>query len=117
MSKHTLTLQVVYALPHTLWQQDLTVPAHTTIAQALKTSTLYREHPETVNLDVGVFGELVQTDRLVKQGDRIEIYRPLSFDPMESRRRRAEHRARQSAQKTGGKALSIAAQMLPNRNT
>ena len=42
---------------------------------------------------VGIFGELCERDRRIVEGDRIEIYRPLQADPMESRRRRARHKA------------------------
>jgi putative ubiquitin-RnfH superfamily antitoxin RatB of RatAB toxin-antitoxin module len=38
---------------------------------------------------VGVFGRLVDLGRAVAAGDRIEIYRPLTADPKEARRRRA----------------------------
>ncbi|WP_195846919.1 RnfH family protein, partial [Bordetella pertussis] len=41
-------------------------------------------------------------DAPLADGDRVEIYRGLSFDPKESRRRRAEHRRALAAR--GGKA-------------
>src|SRR3546814_10501406 len=41
---------------------------------------------------VGVYGQECTLDRVLTDGDRVEIYRPLVFDPMESRRRRALHR-------------------------
>ena len=41
---------------------------------------------------VGVFGRAVRPDTALNDGDRLEIYRGLTFDPKESRRRRAEHR-------------------------
>jgi hypothetical protein len=40
-------------------------------------------------LDLGVFGRRCAPDTPLRDGDRVEVYRPLSFDPMESRRRRA----------------------------
>ena len=38
---------------------------------------------------VGVFGERVAGDRLLEDGDRVEIYRTLDVDPKEARRLRA----------------------------
>lgn len=38
---------------------------------------------------VGVFGQRRSLDAPVANGDRVEIYRPLTIDPKEARRRRA----------------------------
>ena len=38
---------------------------------------------------VGVFGESVGRELKLREGDRVEIYRPLLIDPKEARRRRA----------------------------
>jgi putative ubiquitin-RnfH superfamily antitoxin RatB of RatAB toxin-antitoxin module len=47
-------------------------------------------------LRVGVFGKLRELDDAVFAGDRIEIYRPLQVDPMESRRARAAKKAKKN---------------------
>jgi putative ubiquitin-RnfH superfamily antitoxin RatB of RatAB toxin-antitoxin module len=39
-----------------------------------------------------VYGRACAPDHVLQDGDRLEIYRPLDFDPQESRRRRAAHR-------------------------
>ncbi|MDP6375323.1 MAG: RnfH family protein [Pseudomonadales bacterium] len=39
-------------------------------------------------LPVGVFGRVVARNRLLTDGDRVELYRPLEADPREARRRR-----------------------------
>ena len=41
---------------------------------------------------IGIFGELVGSDLVPKDGDRIEIYRPLKQHPMEARRQRVVKR-------------------------
>lgn len=46
--------------------------------------------------DVGIFGELCERAAVPRDGDRIELYRPLKSDPKESRRER--ERARKAAQ-------------------
>ena len=38
---------------------------------------------------VGVFGRIVRADAPLRDGDRVEIYRPLREDPKSARRRRA----------------------------
>jgi uncharacterized protein len=43
-----------------------------------------------VPVSVGVFGELVQLDTCLQDGERVEVYRPLLADPKEARRRRAK---------------------------
>ena len=41
------------------------------------------------SMPVGVYGKRVDRGRLLRPGDRIELYRPLLLDPKEARRRRA----------------------------
>jgi putative ubiquitin-RnfH superfamily antitoxin RatB of RatAB toxin-antitoxin module len=87
-------VQVVYALARQSWKDDLALPPGTTAAQAVAASAIpgsvpgYR--PETVSF--GIFGQNCKPDHVLADGDRVEVYRPLIFDPMESRRRRAAHR-------------------------
>lgn len=87
-----------------IWRQTLEVAVGSTIQQALQRSDFYREFPELAQSapEAGVYGQACSLDRAVAEGDRIEIYRPLRFDPMESRRRRAEHKRRQQAQSRKG---------------
>ena len=89
-----LSITVVYAEPGRVWQRALTVPAGTNVATVLELSGFARLFPDyPVDAPaVGVFGRRCQPDHIVSDADRIEIYRPLNYDPMESRRRRAEHR-------------------------
>ena len=70
------------------------VPIHSRVLDIVELSGFLNEHSglDRAALSFGIFGKRVANDTLVKQGDRIEIYRPLTFDPKESRRRRAAHR-------------------------
>ncbi len=61
-----------------------------TVGNALEQSGLLRSHLELAGLPVGIFSRIVSLDTPVKPGDRVEIYRPLSLDPMEIRRQRAK---------------------------
>jgi putative ubiquitin-RnfH superfamily antitoxin RatB of RatAB toxin-antitoxin module len=92
-----LSVSVCYAGLASRWVRELELPAGATVAMALAASGFARAHP---GLDpwasgVGIFGRLATPDLPLEAGDRVEIYRPLSFDPMVSRRRRATHRTRQ----------------------
>lgn len=66
----------------------LRLPAGSTVADALRASGLVAE-VGTVAPDVGVNGRRVAADRVLNDGDRVELYRPLRVDPMQARRLRA----------------------------
>lgn len=88
-----LRVEVVYctAAGHTDLVQ-LRLPQGASLADALQASGLLQRHSlETDGLDVGVWGR-VQTLRCVlRDRDRVEIYRPLQVDPKEARRQRDRH--------------------------
>lgn len=77
-----------------IWQQTLEVPTGTTAREAVALSEFPRRFPEYTDhpLAMGVYGERCDSERGLHDGDRLELYRPLVFDPLESRRRRAVHR-------------------------
>jgi putative ubiquitin-RnfH superfamily antitoxin RatB of RatAB toxin-antitoxin module len=88
-------VEVCYALPDASFLVQVNVDDGTTIAQAIAASGVFSRFPEIdlARNKLGVFGKLKPADSVVRDGDRIEIYRPLQADPMESRRRRARHKA------------------------
>jgi putative ubiquitin-RnfH superfamily antitoxin RatB of RatAB toxin-antitoxin module len=84
-------IEVAYATPERQVLLDLSVPAGTTVAQGIEQSAIRDEFPE-LNMDikaVGIFSRKVPLDHVLREGDRIEIYRPLIADPKEVRRQRA----------------------------
>jgi len=91
--KHSVA--VCYALPDVSFLVQLDVAAGTTIAEAIAASGVLVRFPEIdlARNKLGLFGKLKSADTVLHDGDRIEIYRPLQADPMESRRRRARHKA------------------------
>ena len=91
----THKISVCYATPDDIFLTTLAVRQGTTIAEALAASGVLTRFPEIdlARNKVGVFGKLKPAETVVCDGDRIEIYRPLQADPMESRRRRARHKA------------------------
>lgn len=87
-----INIEVVYALAdeQTLLRQQL--PAGTTAAEAVKACGMLEKYPEIdlATNKLGIFGKLTKPDTVLRDKDRVEIYRPLIADPKEVRRKRAE---------------------------
>jgi len=96
----SLRVEVCLARPDGAWRRVLTLQAGATAAQALQASGFAAEFPgmDPWKQGVGVYGKACQPETPLADGDRVEIYRPLTFDPKESRRRRVEHRRAKQAQ-------------------
>lgn len=97
-----LPVTVVYATPTATHERALRVPAGTTLREAVVMSGLLVQVPalsvlSPQALDLGVFNRPRPADTAVRAGDRIEVYRPLTVDPKEARRIRAEVRRRRAA--------------------
>jgi putative ubiquitin-RnfH superfamily antitoxin RatB of RatAB toxin-antitoxin module len=91
---------VVFAMPERQWLWRVTLHDNGTVAEALaQARQIAQEEPVPVDVpwdaEVGIFGELCDRAAVPREGDRIELYRPLRSDPKESRRERA--RARKAA--------------------
>ncbi len=87
-----ISIEVVYALPHEQALLKLQVPQGTSVDGAIQLSGILGKYPE-IDLDknkLGIYGKLTRTDAVLRDRDRIEIYRPLLADPKEVRRKRAE---------------------------
>ena len=72
---------------------ELELPAPATAFDALRTSGLLERHPELALGEpaIGIWGRACGPDTLLADGDRVEIYRPLTMDPNEARRLRARN--------------------------
>lgn len=75
-----------------LWQCHLPVSGAITVAEALAQSHFSPHGISIGQLGFGVFGRKVSMDTLLQPGERLEICRPLTVDPMQSRKRRANLR-------------------------
>jgi uncharacterized protein len=86
-----LQVQVCYATPLHEVLRELAVPEGTTIEQAIVQSGVLDDIPEIdlARQPVGLYGKKRPPDTVLRERDRIEIYRPLVADPKDSRRRRA----------------------------
>lgn len=100
----TIKVEVLYALPHEQTLLVVEVPQNTTLADAVKISGLLGKYPEIdlATNKVGIFGKLSKLDTVLREKDRVEIYRPLIADPKEVRRKLAEEG---KAMKKGGGEL------------
>jgi putative ubiquitin-RnfH superfamily antitoxin RatB of RatAB toxin-antitoxin module len=90
MSERTV-IEVAYAMPEKQKILECVVEKGTSPRDAVKHSGIDGFFPEIdlENCDLGIFGKAVAEDYELKEGDRIEIYRPLIADPKEVRRQRA----------------------------
>lgn len=92
MSSASIRVEVVYALPTQQEVIALTVPEGTCIQDAIEQSGVLAKHPE-IDLKknkLGIFAKLSKPDTILRDRDRIEIYRPLIADPKLVRKQRAE---------------------------
>lgn len=86
-----LNVEVVYALPNKQEIIAQKLPAGTTVRQAIDASGLLLKYPEIdlAKNKLGVFAKLAKPDAVLRDQDRVEIYRPLIADPKEVRKQRA----------------------------
>ena len=81
-----MKIEVAYALYEEQYLDVEEVAEGTTISQALASSKMLQRFPD-LNIDkVGIFGKLTNAEQALREGDRIEIYRPLKADPKDRRR-------------------------------
>ena len=88
---------VAYATPARQWLWQVRLSDEATVADALAEARVQAVETDVPwDADVGIFGELCERNVVPRDGDRIELYRPRTSDPKESRRERA--RVRKAAQ-------------------
>lgn len=91
---HSISVSIVYATRERQWLSEHRVRRGTSAGDYLRQCGLLDEVPDLQDqrpesLELGVYGERVDHDHLLEQGDRVEIYRPLLADPKEVRRQLA----------------------------
>ncbi len=98
-------VEVVYALPHVQMLVPLTVAEGTTLEEAVKLSGMLEKFPDIdlPSSKAGIWNKAADLTAVLREKDRVEIYRPLIADPKEVRRKRAEEG---KAMKKGGGELS-----------
>jgi len=86
-----IRIEVIYALPARQMVRLLRLESGTTARIAIQESRLSDEYPDIADetCALACFGRLINWNTVLKDGDRVEILRPLLADPKEARRRRA----------------------------
>jgi hypothetical protein len=91
-----IRVEIVHALPHASVCKSLQLEPGALIADALQ---LAARDPRFAGIDltnsaIGIFGRPAGRDQLLRDGDRIEIYRALVEEPKLARRRRVNKSGR-----------------------
>lgn len=87
-----MKIEVIYALPDRQELVTLNLPEGSTALAAVEASGLLQKYPDIEpggKNKLGVFAKLVKADAVLRERDRVEIYRPLIADPKEVRRQKA----------------------------
>ena len=89
--QNDIMVEVAYALPKEQLIIPVRVPVGTTAEDAIKLSGILQKFPDIdlATNKFGIFGKLTKPDTVLRELDRVEIYRPLIADPKEVRRQRA----------------------------
>jgi len=84
-------IEVVFADVAQAVVRSVQVESGATVADAIRASGIEQAIGiGKIDLSrVGVFGRVVDPATPLRDGDRVEVYRPLKIDPKEARRRRA----------------------------
>ena len=97
-AEQTWRVEVAYAAPARQEVIEVSVRPGATVEQVIRASGMLARFPE-IDLTlqrVGIFGETARLQDAVRDGDRVEIYRPLVADPKEVRRNRAARREKKT---------------------
>jgi len=91
-----MQVEVVYAGAKTQHIAVVDLDQGATVADAIAAARAAGEFAELdiAGLRVGIFGKFADPATPLRDGDRVEIYRPLKVDPMQARRRRALNKGR-----------------------
>ena len=83
-----MRVEIVFALPERQELLEIDVEEGATVADVIARSGLSRHFPgqDFATLQAGIWGKIVARDELVREGDRVELYRALEIDPKEARR-------------------------------
>jgi len=87
-----MQIEVAYAEPQRAIVKTFRVAPGSRVADVLRLAALDPDFSgvDLENSPLGIFGRVIRSDHPLKEGDRIEIYRPLTADPKTARRARAK---------------------------
>jgi len=87
-----IRVEVVYALRHRAWSVVLQLPCGATASEAVSRSGFATQVPDfdEAGLGYAIFGKAITRTTELRDGDRLELLRPLIADPKQARRMRAK---------------------------
>lgn len=83
--------------PRQVWEKVITLPEGATALEALRASGLYEAYPVLAGLAVSVWGRAAGPSQALREGDRVEVLRPLKVDPKVARRERFQAQGKRGA--------------------
>jgi len=86
-----MNIEVAYALENKQTLLTLSTDEGTSLKEAIELSGILNTYPQ-IDLSkdkVGIFGKITKLDTILREKDRVEIYRPLIADPKQVRKERA----------------------------
>ena len=89
----SLRVEFCHALPERQWLLTLELPADATVADAIRAAqAAASDLPDIAGCMFGVWNVVVAepSSHRLRDGDRVEVYRPLQVDPKQARRQRAD---------------------------
>jgi putative ubiquitin-RnfH superfamily antitoxin RatB of RatAB toxin-antitoxin module len=91
-SRSRIHVEVAYALRDRQSLNTVEMEDGGTVREAILRSGVLAAFPgiDLERAKVGIFGRLVSLGTPVRDGDRVEIYRPLTAEPKQARRERAQ---------------------------
>ena len=88
----TLHVSVAVALPDRQEVIEVELPEGSRVADAVGVSRILERYPELRGAQTGIWSRRCSADTPLREGDRVELYRPLVADPKQMRRARVRRR-------------------------
>ena len=87
-------VEAIYALPDRAWSVVLELPSGVIASEAVARSGFATQVPgfDPTMLSYAIFGKTITATTVLRDGDRLELLRPLIADPKQARRDRAQRR-------------------------
>lgn len=84
-----LRVSVVAAMPGCQEVVEVELPEGSTVADAVAAARVVERYPELAGAAVGIWARRCASEAVLRDGDRVELYRALIADPKQQRRARA----------------------------
>ena len=87
--QETIRVEVVYAIPENQLVLPVSLPSGATIDDAIAASGIAKRVPDLdlATSKVGIYGKVSKLDQVLRDGDRVEVYRPLIADPKAAKKK------------------------------